>query len=49
MEADIKILTDTIRQTAYELHRYLRQGHLEKIYENGLRNRLRKKGLQVDQ
>ena len=49
MEADIKILTDTIRQTAYELHRYLRHGHLEKIYENGLRNRLRKQGLQVDQ
>ena len=42
-------LCDVIRQTAYELHRYLRHGHLEKIYENGLKHRLELKGLKVGQ
>ena len=42
-------LCDTIRQTAFELQAYLRHGHLEKVYENGLANRLRKKGLTVIQ
>jgi GxxExxY protein len=42
-------LCDQIRETAYSLHRYLRHGHLEKVYENGLSNRLRKAGIQVDQ
>jgi GxxExxY protein len=38
-----------IRQTAYELYRYLGQGHLEKIYENGLVNRLTKLNLNLQQ
>lgn len=42
-------LCDVVRETAYELHRYLRHGHLEKIYENGLFYRLRKHGLRVEQ
>ena len=42
-------LADTIRQTAFEAHTFLRHGHNEKVYENSLRNRLRKKGLTVDQ
>ncbi len=42
-------LADTIRQTAFEAHTFLRHGHNEKVYENSLRNRLRKKGLSVDQ
>ncbi|HWA24150.1 MAG TPA: GxxExxY protein [Lacunisphaera sp.] len=42
-------LADTIRQTAFEAHTFLRHGHNEKVYENSLRNRLRKKGLMVDQ
>ena len=42
-------LCDTVRQTAFDLHRYLRWGHLEKVYENGLAHRLRRQGLQVDQ
>uniref|UniRef100_A0A7C2JZ84 GxxExxY protein n=1 Tax=Schlesneria paludicola TaxID=360056 RepID=A0A7C2JZ84_9PLAN len=42
-------LCDHVRQTSFELHRYLRHGHLEKIYENGLRHRLRKTGLHVEQ
>ncbi len=41
-------LADTIRQTAFEAHPFLRHGHNEKVYENSLRNRLRKKGLTVD-
>ena len=42
-------LADTIRQTAFEAHTFLRHGHNERVYENSLRNRLRKKGLTVDQ
>ena len=44
---EIFALCDQIRETSYSLHRYLRHGHLEKVYENGLANRLRKAGLQV--
>jgi GxxExxY protein len=32
-------------QTAYEIHLYLGNGHLEKVYENALGNRLRKLGM----
>jgi len=27
-------LCDVIRETSFEIHKYLRSGHLEKIYEN---------------
>ena len=47
--ADMFALCDVVRQTAFELQSYLRHGHLEKVYENGLANRLRKKGLIVAQ
>ena len=33
---DIFALCDQIRETSFSLHRYLRHGHLEKVYENGL-------------
>jgi GxxExxY protein len=46
---NIKQLCDTIRETSFEIHRYHRSGHLEKIYENALANRLRKKGVNVEQ
>jgi GxxExxY protein len=46
---NIFALCDIIRQTAFELQTHLRHGHLEKVYENGLANRLRKKGLTVHQ
>ena len=49
MENEIKQLVDTVRQTGFEAHAYLRSGHLEKIYENALRNWLRKRGLEVEQ
>jgi GxxExxY protein len=42
-------LADTIRQTAFEAHTFLRHSHNEKVYENSLRNRLRKKNLNVEQ
>lgn len=45
----INELSDIVRQTGFELHHYLRHGHLEKVYENGLASRLRKLGLRVEQ
>ena len=47
-ERQIRILCDTVRQTAFELHVYLKNGHLEKVYENGLAHRLGKLGLKVE-
>jgi GxxExxY protein len=46
-EEEILRICDTVRQTAFELHTFLRHGHLEKVYENGLVRRLRKKGLKI--
>ena len=46
---DIFRLSDIIRETSFELHRYLRHGHLEKVYENGLAHRLRKAKMKVEQ
>ena len=46
---DIKALCDQVRQTSYAIHVYHGQGHLEKVYENALVNRLRKAGLLVKQ
>jgi len=46
---DIFILCDLIRETSFAIHSYLRNGHLEKVYENALANRLRKQGLNVQQ
>ena len=41
-------LCDTIRNESFDLHKFLRHGHLEKIYENGLAHRLIKKGLVIE-
>ena len=46
---EINRLCDTIRETSFEIHRFLRSGHLEKIYENALCHRLRKRGIGVKQ
>lgn len=46
---NIKELCDQVRQTAYEIHVYHGHGHLEKVYENALVNRLRKIGLRAEQ
>ena len=48
-EQRIRALCDRVRQTAYNLYGYLRNGHLEKVYENGMVHRLRKIGLAVEQ
>ncbi len=40
-------LCDVIRQTAYDIHVYLKNGYLEKVYENALAHRLSKKGIKV--
>lgn len=47
MDRDIKRLSGIVRETAFSLHCYLKHGHLEKVYENGLAHRLRKAGLRV--
>jgi GxxExxY protein len=46
---DVFRLSDVIRETSFALHQYLRHGHLEKVYENGLAHRLRKAQLKVEQ
>ena len=46
-EVEIKSVCDAIRQTAYQVHRYFGTGFLEKVYENALKHRLEKLGLDV--
>ena len=48
-EKDILALCNQVRQVAFDLHVYLRHGHLEKVYENGLAHRLRRAGLRIEQ
>ena len=48
-EKDILELCNRVRQIAFDLHLYLRHGHLEKVYENGLAHRLRKACLRTEQ
>lgn len=46
---DILTLCDKVRETSFEIYKYLRSGHREQIYENALVHRLRKMGIQVQQ
>jgi GxxExxY protein len=46
---DIFTLCDVIRETSFEIHKYLRSGHREQIYENALAHRLRKQGVNLEQ
>ena len=48
-DGEILHLCDRIREISLALHGYLRHGHLEKVYENGLVHRLRKEGIRVEQ
>jgi len=48
-QKEIFNLCDQIREISFSLHCYLRYGHLEKVYENGLMHRLRKIGYHVEQ
>lgn len=47
-EVQIRALCDRVRGAALSLHGYLRHGHLERVYEAGLRNRLQRAGLHVE-
>ena len=47
-DGQILKLTDLIRQTSFEIHKYLRSGFTEKIYENALAHRLRKQGIRAE-
>jgi GxxExxY protein len=46
---DIMELCDAVRETAFAVHCYHKNGHLEKVYENALAHRLRKAGCDVKQ
>jgi GxxExxY protein len=46
---EIMELCDIVRETAFAVHCYLKNGHLEKVYENALAHRLRKAGLDIKQ
>src|SRR5436190_23774435 len=46
---NINQLCDVVRETSFAIHKYHRNGHLEKVYENALVHRLRKTGLHVQQ
>jgi GxxExxY protein len=49
MKDPVFLLCDQIRETSFALHRHLRHGHVEKVYENGLSHRLRKQAFSVVQ
>ena len=49
MDPEIRRLCDIVRETSFEIHKYLRNGHFEKVYENALVHRLLKKGIHVEQ
>ncbi len=48
-DEQINKLADVVRQTSFDIHKFHRHGHLEKIYENALAHRLRKLGFNVEQ
>lgn len=47
--AEIMMLADRVRETAYAIHVFHGNGHLERIYDNALAHRLRRSGHRVDQ
>ena len=44
---EINNLCDVIRETSFAIHKYLKSGHLEKVYENALAHRLQKQNISV--
>jgi len=44
---NINELCDVVRETSFAIHKYLRHGHMEKVYERALINRLTKQGIDV--
>lgn len=49
MKDEIFVLCDEVREISFSIQKYLRHGHLEKVYENALTHRLRKHGKEVVQ
>ena len=45
---DIDELVEAVRQITYDVHVYLTNGYLEKVYENCLRHRLEKAGYKIE-
>lgn len=43
--SDVNELCDVVRETSFAIHKYLRHGHMEKVYERAMVNRLSKLGL----
>jgi len=48
-DPEVKQLCDVIREISFDIHCYLRNGHLEKVYENALAHRLAKKDIKFEQ
>jgi GxxExxY protein len=48
-DSEAKDWADVIRHASLQLHTFLKWGHLEKVYENGLAHRLSRKGIRVEQ
>ena len=47
-DESIKQLCDIVREASFDIHRYLRSGHLEKIYKNALVHRLANRGISAE-
>lgn len=45
--SSINELCDIVRETSFAIHKYLRHGHLEKVYERALVHRLTKQGIEA--
>ena len=45
---ELETLICNVRQIAYDIHKYLGNGYLEKVYENCLKHRLEKAGYEVE-
>jgi len=48
-DKEVMILCDKIRIASFSAHKFLKHGHLEKIYENALAHRLKKQGIALEQ
>lgn len=46
-EQNVFPLCDQVREAAFALHRHLRHGHLERVYETGLIHRLHLAGVEA--
>lgn len=48
-DEEAKAVADQVRMASLKLHAFLKWGHLEKVYENGLAHRLQKAGFCIQQ